>query len=286
MANTKWQIDEVSSNVHEIRFNNIESNWEQWVLLQSDEHWDNPYCNRSLLKRHHDEALERDAIIVKVGDLFCAMQGKWDKRSSKDDLRPEHRTGNYLDSLVQTAVDWYEPYKHNIALVTPGNHETSIVKRHESCLTTRFVERMRDRGGITFSGGYSGWLRFFFRRSNQRLSRRLWYHHGFGGGGPVTQGKIDWNRYGSYVEADIMVSGHVHYKECFPIIKMTLNDSSNIVKRKCYCVRLGTYKDEYSEGESGFHVEKGRGPRPLGGYWLRFYRRGHKILCSFIETEE
>jgi hypothetical protein len=35
-------------------------------------------------------------------------------------------------------------------------------------------------------------------------------------------------------------------------------------------VKCGGYKDEHSPGD-GFHIEKGREPKPLGACWLRFY---------------
>jgi hypothetical protein len=73
--------------------------WEQWVLLRSDVHHDNPKCNQALEKQHLDEAAEYDAPIIDNGDLFCAMQGKWDKRADKAALRPEHQ-GMRRTSLI------------------------------------------------------------------------------------------------------------------------------------------------------------------------------------------
>ena len=39
-----------------------------YYLLISDLHWDNPHCDRALLKRHLDLALERNAVIMVFGD--------------------------------------------------------------------------------------------------------------------------------------------------------------------------------------------------------------------------
>jgi len=33
------------------------SDWEQWYLLRSDAHWDNPDSNQDLQKQHLDEAI-------------------------------------------------------------------------------------------------------------------------------------------------------------------------------------------------------------------------------------
>lgn len=72
-----WRINRLSSNVHEIHIDFAKNKeWEQWVLLRSDVHHDNPKCNQQLERQHLDEALEYDAPIIDNGDLFCAMQGK------------------------------------------------------------------------------------------------------------------------------------------------------------------------------------------------------------------
>ena len=285
-----WKFIEKSGHVHELQFNGIKKGWEQWILLLADEHWDNPKCNRDLLKKHYDQAVERDALILSFGDLFCAMQGKFDKRSSKDDVRPEHQEGNYLDRLVETAAEWYAPYADRLLLIGQGNHEISILKHHETNLLDRLAERLRAGGGITRTGGYAGWVRFQFFRGQHSHSQRLYYMHGFGGGGPVTQGKIDWNRLQTFVDADIMIQGHVHYKELFPVPRVSLSETSNVVRKIMHMVRVGTYKDEYGTGGSNWHIENGRGPRPMGGYWLRFYYRNesgqdHGIHREFTETE-
>ena len=82
----------------------------QRFLLLSDLHWDNPLCDRALLKKHLEQAKAAEAPILVFGDLFCAMQGKYDPRSSKASLRPEHQVPNYLDALVDTAVDFFDFY--------------------------------------------------------------------------------------------------------------------------------------------------------------------------------
>src|SRR3990167_9365355 len=86
------------------RFTGIASGWEKWVMLSSDHHFDNIHCDRALLKRHLDKAVERDAMIYVFGAIYCAMQGKYDKRSDRTELRPEYaHTNKYLDALVETA---------------------------------------------------------------------------------------------------------------------------------------------------------------------------------------
>ncbi len=76
-----WSLKKLERNVVEISIDlDRNKDWEQWVLLRSDVHHDNPKCNQDLERKHLDEAIEYDAPIIDNGDLFCAMQGKWDKR--------------------------------------------------------------------------------------------------------------------------------------------------------------------------------------------------------------
>ena len=279
-----WHVVEKSRNVHEFR-TSLAAGREAWLLWMSDEHWDHPKCRLDILKRHHEEALERGALIVKVGDTFCAMQGKGDPRGDKGSVRPEHQKGNYLDALVETATNWYTPYAGNIGVIGLGNHETSIWKHHETCLIDRLCSRLQDRGGIARKGGYGGWIRCMFKSNGTRhQSFRTFYNHGWGGGGPVTKGVIDFNRMHEHGVADAYVSGHVHYKNVIPNERAVLNESSVVEVRKYYDVRCGTYKDEWEDGYAGFHVEKGRGPRPLGGWWQRFYTQGDKVKCEWTEA--
>ena len=92
-------------------------------MLISDLHWDNPKCNRELLSKHLKEAVERNAYIIINGDFFCLMQGRADPRRAKNEIRPEHNQGNYLQAVVNDAVQWFKPYAKHIALIGYGNHE-------------------------------------------------------------------------------------------------------------------------------------------------------------------
>lgn len=284
MPEPTWSVKECDRQVHRIKFDNIRSGWEGWVLLQTDEHWDNAHCDLKLLERHHKEAAERNAPIIKVGDVFCAMQGKWDKRADQEQLRDEHRGNCYLDKLVNTSVDWYEPYAKNIALITPGNHEGSIKMRHQTDLTERLAEGLRQRTGAPVNvGGYWGFVRFEFAASKS-LGKTLNYHHGYGGGGEITRGLIDNSRTRGQYDADIYISGHIHRRNMDENI-MTRLSNNTIVRTEQIFLRSGTYKREYD----GWHAEKGRSARPIGAWWLRFrYFKRHKAgeieMCEMRAT--
>jgi len=274
MPTPKYKIIKTDTNVLQVHID-ITPGWEQLFLLRSDAHHDNPHCRQDLEKSHLDEALEKGAGIIDAGDLHCAMQGKWDKRSDKSSLRPEHRTGSYLDRLVETAADFYAPYAQNWLVMGQGNHEASIKDKHETDLTQRLSAVLNDRKKASIQTlGYTGWVWFMFHVNTQRYGKLLWYTHGYGGGGPVTEDMIQSSRQRVYIEdADIMFSGHVHRSWVQEFVRLKINQHGRAVRREGYYVKTPTYKDSYGNGTAGFEVEKGMGPRPLGAYWLQFFYR-------------
>jgi hypothetical protein len=269
----------VSPNVVRVKID-CNKQKEHWFLLRSDAHHDNPYCDWDLEKKHLDEAMERGAGIIDGGDLFCVMGGKWDPRSNKAGVRPEHQTGDYLDAVVRSATDFYEPYAKNIVALGIGNHETSISKRHESNLTERLAQGLRDRtGALVPVTGYSGWVKFQFVVAGRVLTARtLWHMHGYGGGGPVTVDNIQAQRQNAYIEgADIMFSGHVHERWAREFVKVGLTQDGEVFSRSSWYVKSATYKSEYGSGSGGWHVETGKPPKPLGAWWLKMTLYTEKV---------
>jgi len=278
MEKKGWSFRTESRNVHTISINLPRVGDEQWILLQTDAHWDNPKCDREKLKEHLDLALERNAPVIDAGDWFCAMQGKYDKRSSKKDLRPEHATGSYLDALVDTSTEWLRPYAEILTVRGVGNHESTIQKNHETDLTARLCEQLRLIGSPAQRGGFSGYVRFYVVCGGRQKLLKLWYFHGAGGGGPVTRGVIQTNRQAVYVaDADFVFTGHTHDSFQMPIQRIRLTSQNNIEHCRQTHIKAGGYKEEFQDGNGSWHVERGGPPKPVGGYWLRmYYPRGRR----------
>lgn len=270
----RWSFVERARNVHKLSINLPHVGDEQYVLLQSDVHNDNPHCDRERLIAHLDEAKERDAPVLDNGDWFCAMQGKWDKRANKNDLRPEHQRADYLDALVSTSADLLKPYRDILTLRGRGNHETSIEKRHETNLTDRLVERLRVMGSKDVrTGGYSGFVVFEIQFNHTaRKPLKLFYHHGYGGGGPVTRGTIQTARQAAFLaDADMVWTGHTHDHWTMPIQRVRLNQDCTVIEQtRQEHIRTAGYKNEYADGYGGWHIERGGAPKPIGAAWLRF----------------
>lgn len=262
-----WTIRRTDKNCHIVSLKNEKKTVPRKALLLADIHWDNAHCDLHKFKKDMDEALKCGAPIFIFGDFFCAMQGKWDPRSSQDALRPEHRGGNYLDLLIESAAKWLEPYKKNLALISPGNHETAIQKRHETNLTERLITLLRHSGSSVEIGSYWGFVKFCVNWHNKTIGTiDLHYSHGYGGGGEVTRGLIDWSRTRGQYIADVYVAGHIHRRNMDENIITTVSSAGKSHQVKQLFLRCGTYKDEHQP--NGWHVEKGRAGRPLGGWWL------------------
>jgi len=275
-----YQVTKTQRNVFKISMfcNAYPRGWEQWFLLTSDRHWDNPKSNWELQKAHLDEALERAAGVIDVGDFFCAMQGRWDPRASKEDIRPEHQGSNYLDALVNTAAEFFAPYSQNLIMIARGNHEASILKRQETDLIERLVSVLNFRtASHIYNAGYSGFLRFNLteKKTRRTLGKSIvaHYQHGSGGGGPVTKGVIQTNRRAVYLpDANIVMSGHVHESWKVDLARQRLSTQNKTYQDEQTHILIPTYKEEYTDGFHGWHVERGAPPKiATGGLWMRLF---------------
>jgi hypothetical protein len=255
------------------------------VLLRTDAHHDNVDNNREMEKRHLDRALAENALIVDAGDLFCMMQGKYDRRSDLSKVRPEHKTAAYLDAVIDTAADFYAPYAKNWLNLAYGNHEASVNDRNGTDVVVRLADAIKARSGVEIPVlGYTGWMRFQYSYRSQnskgacsRKAISLWYAHGWGGGGPVTQGLIQsGNRMPMMVQdADVMFSGHVHEAVHVEKVRTRLTAAGKVVQRTLHVVQGPSYKDEYKTGKGGWHVSTGKPPKPVGAWWMsiHFHKR-------------
>jgi hypothetical protein len=255
-------------NIHEVTCQSG-----QEFLLVSDLHWDNPHCDRGLLKNHLDEAVKRNAAIILNGDTYCCMGGKYDRRADKSLIRPEHNTDRYFDAIVDTSVEWFAPYAKNILLIGYGNHETAIIKHGETDLLQRFASTLNYATGSAVQvGGYGGTIDIRVLHDTIRgVNFVVHYFHGHSGGGAVSRGVIHDQRLLAGTEGyDLTWMGHVHelyYHQ--NMIHRYDRSTKTLIQKPIHQLRTATYKEEWDGGYMGFHTERGRGPKPLGGYWLK-----------------
>jgi len=245
---------------------NQQPDWSQWGLLTSDRHLDHPDSDRDLQRFHLEQA-------------------------SKSDLMSRHKVSGYLNSLVEDAAEFLEPYVDNLAVICQGNHETAPLKYTEYDLTQGLLYALATKGGThIINGAYRGWISFRFEHESgsQRCSRNLYYTHGYGGGGPVTKDVIQASRKAVYLgNADYVVSGHTHDSWQFPIARIRLKASGQEIMIEQNHLKIPSYKDEFTNKGGGWHHETGKPPKMPGAWWMRFYysKRTGEIETEFTRAE-
>lgn len=238
-------------------------------LLISDLHIDNPKCNRQLLFKVLDRAKEINARIFIFGDLFCFMQGKYDKRANKSAIRPEHNTDTYLDTVIEDTARVLLPYAHLISIVSDGNHETSVNNRNETNVLRRLCAILSQSGNEVKHMPYMGYTRLRFVHNSGGLVRNvnLFHDHGHWGG-IVSKGTQAALRYQAIApDADVVYSGHTHDRNLMEVMRYKLTEKE-VVLAPQYYVKGGTFKEEFLSG-SGWAVERIGMPKNLGGWWMR-----------------
>jgi UDP-2,3-diacylglucosamine pyrophosphatase LpxH len=287
------EVVRIKRNIHKIEL----SKDEYRIALLSDIHFDNPKCDRNKLKAHLDYCLSENIPVFINGDFFCMMQGKYDPRRSKKDIRPEHNVANYIDAVIEEAVEWWSPYSHLLTVIGYGNHETAIIKNLETDPLQRFVDLINyTNKSNVFTGGYGGWLvlkKALFK--NTFISKNLKYFHGSGGGGIVTKGAINMTRaLEMYENMDVFVMGHIHENSARNDVRESLefntgNRTYEYSQKQIHLCITGSYKEEYEDGAFGWHVERGAPIKPVGGRILMLHvtkdkeRRVNTIIdsCKF-----
>ncbi len=257
-------------NIHELQlFTKVAR-----IAMLSDIHWDNPKCDRQLLKKHLDYCKAENIPVMINGDLFCLMQGRGDNRRNKSDIRPEHNNSKYLDSVVETAVDWFAPYADILTVLGYGNHETGVIKYQETDILQRFVDLLNYKcNSQVMTGGYGGWIIVTHGVNHRKMSTKIKYFHGTGGGGVVTKGALNLTRaLEIYEGCDVYTMGHIHENSARNDVRDTIQHKSRagfeIIHKPIHLMITGTYKEEYQTGEKGWHVERGAPIKPLGGRML------------------
>ena len=245
------------------------------ILVQSDEHHDNPKSRIDMAALHMQQAVDEGAPIIKLGDQLCMMQGRYDPRKSRGGIKPEHDKPDYIGAVTSSYADYLKPYAKNIVFMGQGNHELSIIKNNETDPTARVCERLRQYGSNVVEGGIGGWIivRVYLTKTNV-ISTAIHWHHGAAGGGIVTKGIINSNRKSASVgsEASVFLGGHIHESWCVEICRDRLNvKTGRTFIDSALHVTSATYKQEFDPAGSSWHSLQARPPKPLGGTWLDFH---------------
>lgn len=257
------------------------------ALLISDLHLDNAKTKRGHLKEVLDEAKKSNAIILIMGDLFCLMQGKYDKRSNKNALLQAHKKDPYLDTVIEEGAEFLAPYAKHIAVISDGNHETAIRDRMETDPLERLCVILRDKHGSKVEHmPYMGFVRFSFEKEAGSCVRNslLFFDHGHGGG-IVTKGTQWAMRYSSMApQADIVYAGHSHDRNMMETMRYIVQTNGQVKVAPQIYLKGGTFKEEFETG-SGWAVEKLGMPKNIGSWWVGIKPKRIGVSVTFWPTQ-
>ena len=257
------------------------------LMVISDVHWDSKDCDRKLLKKHLNSALEQDAAIIIIGDFFDLMEGRNDMRRSNT-ARTEHYAPNYLQKVVMDAAEWLKPYAKNIVMISNGNHETSVAKHTQVQTLTWLCYELRKQGSQVIEGDYQGFFVvrtvYEYEGKNTYYPYKIFYHHGLWGG-IISKGTQSVMRFGAVVpDADMIVTGHTHDQWMMLHTRYKLNKAYDVTLEDQIHLKLGTYKNEFKTG-NGFAVEKIGLPKPLGGWMVDFYIERNDVKNNVLRAK-
>lgn len=269
------------------------SQWEQWVFLTGDQHYDSVHCDRELLKRDFDKVKKKNAIILSCGDWFDIMGSMHDPRRSKSELRPEYLKSDYLQAVIEDSADFLKPYAENIGVMIHGNHETAAIKNVERDVTKALVSMVNRENKTEIIGGeYEEFVRMSFvppknnKVKETKYSKMFYMYHGSGGASPVTGGVISSHRMAEFIRADFIHTGHTHTSFVDRRTYWEPTNHGTVLEKVQTFIKTSSYKQSRAAGMTTWETVRGIKPKVRGGVWIRFFwdttsgHLGHEVMLT------
>lgn len=273
MGNTKLEIRSNGA------VTSIETDKELKIVQMSDIHFDSIVCNREQFMIDLDYAKKIGGLIVIIGDMFDAMNGRFDPRRSYSEIRPEYRSENYYDLIVDDAIEKLKPWRNQIFMVAPGNHEKSVLKNSNTDIISRFVKGLSTDKHKVLIGGYGGIINVLIND----IYIPMKYFHGSGGEAPVTRGAIQTNRQAVFLpDFQVIMNGHSHHMYYIPITRERTKPPLEHYFDIQHHVRSPGYKMSYADGTDGWEVTRGGVPKPIGCAILDIRENGEIMVTPHI----
>lgn len=247
--------------------------------LASDLHLDDPLCDLAMLRADLDRAKAEGARVLLNGDILGLILPGDLKRYARG--ADPGDVDDKIGKAVERAEEILAPYADIIDLIGTGNHETAVLKHHSVDATKLLIGFLNRRRSPKLPpikhGGYTGFVRLSFDDgAKHQHSFDIFYNHGQGSGGEVTDGAIGLARR-EYIDADLVWLGHVHRvdsKHMAP--RIGLDQYGKITERPRRGVITGTYLRNVVETDAGrdgyrlsYAEERMRRPQGRGGALLR-----------------
>lgn len=264
-----------------LEFDKLSSKQEQWMLITSCRHHDNPCSNLAKQLEHLKEARARRAAIMDLGDFLCVMQLPGDPRASPGGKRVQHNQNDYLDLCIDEAVEFAKPFAENFAVLGTGNHETAVYRKTTINPTAHIAKGLRTHGSQVVACGYRGYVRCRFRATaTQSHTKLLYWSHSFSGTEAASK-----RRAISVHDADIILTGHNHTSKEQPFVRYRLGTNDVEYLDEQTHVQIPTYKEAQANRDGGWEHERELMPWAQGGAWIRFYLKNESVAFDITRAQ-
>jgi len=244
---------------------------QQVLCLMSDLHLDASDHDRALLIADLEHARALNARVSINGDIFDAILPSDRKRHHPAVMAAAPDRDDLLNQIVEYAVNVLAPYADLIDVISPGNHERSVLKHHHIDIVSMLVyalnQHLPEGAQRIHQGSYRGFQRYVFKGGGtSKFSRSFTFfrHHGRGGGAPVTGGAIDLNRIRQDFDADLYWMGHKHQNIGRGFTRISMSTRDKIQVRKQRAVMSEGYKRQFADEDPGADGD-------IGDYGETFY---------------
>jgi len=227
------------------------------LALMSDLHMEASDHDRDALVKDLDAAKRLNARISINGDLFDAIVPSDRKRHHPRVSEIDNRD-DIFNEAVRRAVTVLTPYANLIDLISPGNHERSVLKYHHLDLISMVIyglNTVRDANlPRIHQGSYRGFQLYRFRYNGDKgrtIDRggqafTIFRHHGKGGSAPVTGGALDLDRIRKDFDADLYWIGHKHQEIQRKFTRVHLGAMGKLLPKPQRAVMSAGYKKQYT----------------------------------------
>jgi len=222
----------------------------QVFCLMSDLHIDASDHDHKLLKNDLEAAKALGARISINGDTFDAIVPSDRKRHHPSVMRNDPERDDIFNQLVKMGVDLLAPYADLIDVISPGNHERSVLKYHHVDVISMLIfglnlVRSPELPPI-HQGSYRGFQRYIWRWKKGRASLNftIFRHHGVGGSAPVTGGALDLDRIRKDFDADLYWLGHKHNSIDRKFTRISLSSAGRVMVKQQRGVMSAGYKQQ------------------------------------------
>ena len=258
----------------DITFNNYLT-----IVPISDLHLGSSACDVTKLEATRKWVLEKpDRLVIGVGDYADLILRQDMKRFEAGCTNIKAKDLDQMLNIQRDMViDFFKPLADAGRLLGlgEGNHEYEMHRRHSFDLMSDVCKKLK-----VPNIGYSFFYRLSLKKKRGGVVRNcvIYGHHGFGGGrkpGASINKLVDMS---TVYDADIIISGHDHYKLGKRLIRLCVTPSGKprIINKPVVIARTGTFLRTSIEGFTTYSEKNGFPPTDTGNVRIYINFKGHE----------